>query len=102
MQKDELLQKYRSEQQDEGKDHVNQSADAKAFSGMLIFAVLIMVYQMYKNVPFGDVTALLFSFLAIGGFYRYRTTTEKHFLYLSIVNAVICIGFIVWYVIQTV
>lgn len=101
MQRDELLQKYRSERQDEGKDHVNDSTDAKAFSGMLIFAVLIIVYQVYKDVPFGDVIALLFSFLAFGGFYRYHATKAKHFLLMGVLNAAICIGFIVWYVIQT-
>lgn len=101
MQRDKLLQKYRNERQDEGKEHINNLADAKAFSGMLIFAVLIMAYQAYKNVPFGDVTALLFSFLTIGAFYRYQTTKEKHFIYMSVLNAIICIGFIVWYVLQT-
>lgn len=101
MQKDELLQKYRSEQKDEGREHVNHSADSKGFTAMSILAVLLMVYQMYKDVPFGDVAMLLFSFLAVGGFYRYKETKEKEILLLSFVNSFICIGFIVWYVIQT-
>lgn len=101
MQRDELLQKYRKGQQDEGKDYVNDSADTKAFYGMLILAVLIMLYQLYKNIAFGDVTALLFSFLALGGFYRYHVTKAKHFLLTAGLNAAICIGSIVWYVFQT-
>ena len=101
MQKEELLRKYRNEQQDEGKDHINHSADTKAFYGMLVFAVLIMVYQVYTDAPFGDVPAMLYSFLAIGSFSRYRTTKEKYYLYMTILNAAICITFIVGYILQT-
>lgn len=101
MHKDELLQIYHSEQQDEGRDHVNNVSDSKGFSAMCVLAVLFMVYQIYKDVPFGDVAALLFSFLAVGGFYRYKKTHEKDILILSLFNSLVCIGFIVWYVVQT-
>lgn len=101
MQKEELLRKYRNEQQDEGKDHVNHSADTNAFYGMLVFAVLIMVYQVYTDAPFGDVPAMLYCFLAIGSFSRYRITKEKYHLYMTILNAAICITFIVGYILQT-
>ncbi|MFD2116949.1 DUF6442 family protein [Paenibacillus yanchengensis] len=102
MQKDELLEKYRSEKQDEGRDHLNHVSDSKGFSVMMVLAVLFMIYQIYKDVPFGDVPALLFSFLAVGGFHRYKKTREKDILIFSLFSSVVCIGFIIWYVIQTI
>lgn len=101
MNKEELLRKYRNEEQDEGKDYVNQSADTFAFYGMIVFASLIMIYQIYADIAFGDVTSLLFSFIAIGGFQRYRKTKKTYFLTSAIFNTVISIACITWYIYST-
>lgn len=49
MKKEEILKKYRSEQVDEGKEHLNQVADSKAFVSMCIFAMVIMTYQIARG-----------------------------------------------------
>lgn len=60
-----------------------------------------MVYQGYKALPFGDVPALLFIFLSVRAFFRYQSTREKHFLWMSLLTGLMCLGFLVWYVIRT-
>lgn len=101
MDKETILRKYRQTKQDEGQERVHQLSDDGAFIGMLIVAVFIMVYQVYYDVPFGDVTALLFSFLAIGNFYRYKAMKTTAYFIWGIVYSAISIGFFILYVWQT-
>lgn len=102
MDKEEILNKYRSENNDEGKNHENNHADDQGFYSLCFLALLIMMYQIFNNLPFGDITALLFAFMATGGFSRYRLRKEKGILYFSIVNSFLCAAFLIWYILQTI
>lgn len=101
MKKEDILKKYREENEDEGQKHINTKSDLKAFYGLSFLALLLMGYQAIKELPFGDVPALLFVFLSVGAFSRYKSTQEKHFLWMSIFTGLMCLGFLLWYVIQT-
>ncbi|MBK5253851.1 MAG: hypothetical protein JJE03_05275 [Peptostreptococcaceae bacterium] len=101
MKKEDVLKKYRQENEDEGQTHINTQADLYGFYGISFLALLLMVYQAIKELPFGDVPALLFTFLSIGAFFRYKAAQEKPFLWMSMFTGLMCLGFLVWYVIQT-
>ena len=101
MKKEDILKKYREENEDEGQTHINIKSDLYGFYGLSFVALLLMVYQGFRALPFGDVPALLFVFLSVGAFFRYRSTQEKHFLWMSIFTGLMCLAFLSWYVIQT-
>lgn len=101
MKKEEILNRYRQEDSDEGRTHINTISDSQGFYGLNFLAFILMGYQIFKDLPFGAVPALLFVFLSTGAFSRYKVTQAKHFLWMALLTGVICLGSISWYVIQT-
>ena len=102
MDKEKILLKYRSENKDEGKDYTNEYSDNQGFYAMCFLAIGLMTYQIFSDLPYGDITALLFTFMAVGGFYRYKLRKDKGDLLFSLINGVIGLAFLIWYVIQTI
>ncbi len=82
-------------------EQINVKSDAKAFQGMCLVAVAIIMYQSQKGLPFGDVPALLFTFLSIGMFYRYRALKDKVNLIWGIGTGLTAILLLVLYVLKT-
>lgn len=76
MDKEKILEKYRSENKDEGKDYDNDYSDNQCFYAMC--------------------------FLAIGVFYRYKLRKDKRDLYFSLITGAVGLAFLIWYVIQTI
>ncbi|MCA9766384.1 MAG: hypothetical protein KC455_08195 [Carnobacterium sp.] len=101
MEKEEILKRYRKTGEDEGKTDVNTQSDLQGFYGLSFLSLLIMGYQIYRELPFGDIPALLFVFLSVGAFFRYKASKENHYLWMSIVTGLLCISLLVWYIIQT-
>lgn len=101
MKKEELLEKYRQEQQDEGKDDSNRKGDEHGFIALCLLSILLVVYQTIKNQPFGAVTALLFIFLSVGSFSRYRRNPDRATLLFGIITGLVTLGSLFLYVMQT-
>ncbi|MFL2133268.1 DUF6442 family protein [Desemzia sp. FAM 24101] len=102
MDKEKILEKYRSEKKDEGKDYDNDYSDNQGFYAMCFLAILLMTYQIFNDLPFGDIAALLFAFMAVGGFYRYKLRKDKGDLYFSLFTGMVGLAFLIWYVVQTI
>lgn len=102
MDKEKILERYRSENIDEGKDHTNNYSDDQGFYAMCLLALGLMCYQAFNNLPFGDIASLLFIFMCVGGFYRYKRMKDRGYLIFSLINGTIGITFLIWYVIQTI
>ncbi|WP_284888839.1 DUF6442 family protein [Enterococcus lactis] len=72
---------------------------------MAMLIMLITIYKIYMNLPFGDTGAIplsFLSFLSFHSFNRYKQTKEKDTLVYGIVTGFIGIAFLVWYVIETI
>ena len=60
MEKEKILQRYRQEGVDEGREEVNRRGDDAGFYAMCVLALLLMIYQAFTGQVFGDVAAMLF------------------------------------------
>ena len=58
MEKEKILQRYRQEGVDEGREEVNRRGDDAGFYAMCVLALLLMIYQAFTGQVFGDVAAM--------------------------------------------
>ena len=65
MEKEKILQRYRQEGVDEGREEVNRRGDDAGFYAMCVLALLLMIYQAFTGQVFGDVAAMLFVFCSV-------------------------------------
>ena len=72
MERDVILEKYRQEGVDEGRNEVNRRGDDAGFYALCGLSLLLMIYQAFTHQAFVDVAAVLFVFCSVGAFARYR------------------------------
>ena len=101
MDRDEILEKYRREGVDEGREEANRRGDDAGFYAMCVLALLLMLYQAFAGQVFGDVAAVLFVFSSVGSFARYRTDRDRFFLGMGIFTGALCLGCLGWYLWHT-
>ena len=101
MEKEEILQKYRREGVDEGREAANRRGDDAGFYALCFLALALMIYQALAGQVFGDVAAVLFVFSSVGSFARYRMDRDQFFLGMGILTGVLCLGSLGWYVWHT-
>lgn len=65
MNKEEILNRYKQEAIDEGKNGINHYSDNKGFTSMCGLALLLIIYKIFNNQPFGDIMELLLIFLSV-------------------------------------
>ena len=53
MERDEILEKYRREGVDEGREEANRRGDDAGFYAMCVLALLLMLYQAFAGQVFG-------------------------------------------------
>ena len=95
MEKEKILQRYRQEGVDEGREEVNRRGDDAGFYAMCVLALLLMIYQAFTGQVFGDVAAMLFVFCSVGAFARYRTDRDRSALGMGIFTGALCLGCLV-------
>ncbi len=101
MKKEEILKKYKEEGVDEGREHNNQRGDDVGFWGLVFLSLLIMIYQVLMKLPFGDIPAVLFCFMSIGAFSRYKADKDKMHILLGVITAIECLACLSWYIWRT-
>ena len=101
MERDEILEKYRREGVDEGREEANRRGDDVGFYALCALALLLMLYQAFTGQVFGDVAAVLFVFSSAGSFARYRADRDRSFLGMGILTGALCLGCLGWYVWHT-
>ena len=101
MEKEEILQKYRREGVDEGREAANRRGDDAGFYALCFLALALMIYQALAGQVFGDVAAVLFVFSSVGSFARYRMDRDRFFLGMGILTGALCLGSLGWYVWHT-
>lgn len=97
MEKEKILQRYRQEGVDEGREEVNRRGDDAGFYAMCVLALLLMIYQAFTGQVFGDVAAMLFVFCSVGAFARYRTDRDRSALGMGIFTGALCLGWYLWH-----
>ena len=101
MDRNEILEKYRREGVDEGREEANRRGDDAGFYALCALALVLMIYQAFTGQVFGDVAAVLFVFSSVGSFARYREDRDRFFLGFGILTGALCLGSLVWYVWHT-
>ena len=101
MNEEEIL-KNKEEGVDKEREHNNQLGDDAGFWGLIFLSLLIMIYQALMKLPFGDIPALLFCFVSIGSFARYKTNKDRSHLIRGILTAIACIACLAWYILDTI
>lgn len=101
MDRDEILEKYRQEGVDEGREEANRRGDDTGFYAMCILALLLMLYQAFTGQVFGDVAAVLFVFSSVGSLARYWADRDPFFLGMGVLTGILCLGSLGWYIAHT-
>ena len=101
MERDVILEKYRQEGVDEGRNEVNRRGDDAGFYALCGLSVLLMIYQAFTHQVFGDVAAVLFVFCSVGAFARYRADRDRFFLGMGVLTGALCLGCLGWYLWHT-
>lgn len=102
MNKEDILKKYKEEGVDEGVNNINEKSDNQGFYALCFLSMILMTYQAFNNQPVGDIASLMFVFLSVGAFSRYKLRKERDDLFFGIVMGVLCVAFLIWYIIQTI
>lgn len=102
MKKEDIINRYKEEGVDEGKEYTNQFSDTQGFYALCGLSFILTIYKIWAEQPFGDTASILFIFLSVGAFYRYQKEKDKAFLYFSILNGLLCLVFLLWYILATV
>lgn len=102
MNKKEILEKYKTEGEDEGKENINRHGDNQGFYALCFLSLLLMLYQVWIKQPFGDIASLMFVFLSVGAFRRYALEKDKFHLLLGIVTGIACLACLGWYIGKTI
>lgn len=100
MEKEKILQRYRQEGVDEGREEVNRRGDDAGFYAMCVLALLLMIYQAFTGQVFGDVAAMLFVFCSVGAFAG-TGLTGRSALGMGIFTGALCLGCLGWYLWHT-
>lgn len=101
MNKEKILNRYKQEDMDEGKEWINDYGDNKGFTAMCGLALLLIIYKIFTSQPFGDTMALLLIFISVGTYYRYRKDTQPSNLYMSLLTGLLCLLFLGWYTVSS-
>ena len=101
MKKEDVLEMYRNEGIDEGREHINYVSDNYGFYALCGMSILLMLYQILLGLPFGDIPAVLFAFTSIGAFFRYKAEKDKTTLVLGIFTGIMCLICLGWYIVKT-
>lgn len=78
-----------------------KKSDAMSFTAFIILAFVLTFYKYKKGIPFGDIPALLFIYVAVEEWLRYNKYKEKGTFSLAVISTVVCIISLVWYIYQT-
>ena len=84
----------------ESRSLFDRKADTAGFVGMCIFALIVMALQLYFGLPFGEIPAILMSFVAVSLFARFRTTRDRTFIALGFIAALASLSFLCLYFID--
>lgn len=102
MNKEEIIKKYKEEGVDEGENNINENSDRHGFYALCFLSMILMTYQSFRNQLYQDIASLLFVFLSVGLFSRYKITKERSDLIYGILTGVLCVAFLVGYIIKTI
>ncbi len=82
-------------------DKKPKKSDAMSFTAFIILAFILTFYKYKKGIPFGDIPALLFIYVAVEEWIRYKKYKEKGIFSIALIATVVCIISLSWYIYQT-
>lgn len=102
MEKEKILQRYRQEGVDEGREEVNRRGDDAGFYAMCVLALLLMIYQGVLPGRYLETWRRCCScFAPWGPLARYRTDRDRSALGMGIFTGALCLGCLGWYLWHT-
>ncbi|AMB95952.1 DUF6442 family protein [Aerococcus urinae] len=91
--KERILAKYRSDNQDEYQQHLIKKADDYGFAAMCVVAIILMAIKAINGQSIADIEVILFTFISVNFYKRYKISQEKSALILLIFTSVLNIAF---------
>lgn len=101
MEREELLKRFKNNQEDEGTNYVENVSSEYGFKAMLLLTIFLMLYQKVKTQPTGNVTSIMFVFLAFSNFKKYKHTKKRLDLVSGLFYLFLCLTFISFYMVKT-
>lgn len=101
MDANEILRRSRISGEDEGRDFVNKKANGHGFVALCLTVIALASYKAAKGLPVGDITSLMFIFLSVGMFARYRADGERFSLLFGALTGLGAIAMLASYVATT-
>ncbi|WP_410771536.1 DUF6442 family protein [Fontibacillus sp. BL9] len=100
MKREEILEKSRQENRDEGKEFVFNKGRKSGVIGMLVMFCVLAIFNMYNTLQEANyaLIALMFGYLGSEGLGMYSITKKKMDLFKFIIGCVVSVSFLVVYI----
>lgn len=98
MKKDEILEKAREENKDEGIDNVNNKGLSLGYKIFILLSIILIVFNRFNNIESYDILSLMFGFSVAESYSRYKFLKEKSLLISSILSSIACIVFLICHI----
>ena len=102
MDKKEILEKNKKlMQEDEGKVYTDNRARSLGVTVMIGLIAVLIIYNLFKGLESNNLQAILWTFIGMEAFYKYRFAQDKKFLLTCVCGLIAAVCFLLTYLIQT-
>lgn len=98
MKKDEILEKAREENKDEGIDNVNNKGLDLGHKIFLLLCIALTVFNKFNDRTSFDIGTLMFAFSVTRYYTEYKFSKELNTFYYLVLSSFICIVFLLCHI----
>ena len=98
MKKDEILEKAREENKDEGIDNVNNKGLSLGYKIFILLSIILIVFNRFNNIESYDILSLMFGFSVAESYSRYKFSKELNSYYYLILSSFLGIVFLLCHI----
>jgi|SRR3712207_4191654 len=88
MNKEEVLKRSRKSGIDEMQKDIEKVSNVYGLKIILLLAIIFLIYKKLHNIPYADMTAIIFAQISVAGFYKYSKLKDKLFLIAGVLGGV--------------
>lgn len=92
----------RAQTEEQEKAKVETTARKYGEYGLTLFSFLLLIYKVMRGLPFYDVLALFWGYMAAGYLFRYKLSKTGNSRMMLILAVACAVGFTLLYMVQTV
>ena len=101
MNKNEILERSRKENKDEGVEYINQKGRALGITVMSVVFVIVILYNIFAGVSNNPVFTVFWAYLTAEAYGRYRVAPSRSLWFTVWTSGLVAVLFFINHVIRT-